>query len=85
MQTPERLARYLRADELHTAFNFDFLLAPWDAEALRAVDRRQHRRARAVGAPATWVLRNHDVARHVTRYGGGDARPSRRGTGPRRC
>ena len=25
--TPERLARYVRPDELHTAFNFDFLLA----------------------------------------------------------
>ena len=24
-----------------------------------------------VGAPCTWVLCNHDVARHVTRYGGG--------------
>jgi alpha-glucosidase len=25
-----------------------------------------------VGAPPTWVLSNHDVVRHVTRYGGGD-------------
>ena len=24
--------RYLRPDELHTAFNFSFLLAPWDAD-----------------------------------------------------
>ena len=29
-----RLARYVRPDELHTAFNFDLLLAPWDATAL---------------------------------------------------
>ena len=27
VQTPERLARYLRSDELHTAFNFTYLLA----------------------------------------------------------
>ena len=27
----ERLTRYLRADELHTAFNFPYLNAPWDA------------------------------------------------------
>ena len=27
----ERFARYLRPDELHTAFNFDFLACPWDA------------------------------------------------------
>ena len=26
----------------------------------------------AAGAPATWVLSNHDVARHVTRYGRAD-------------
>ena len=32
---PERLAQYVRADELHTAFNFDFLLAPWEAEPMR--------------------------------------------------
>lgn len=34
---PERLARYVRSDELHTAFNFDFLCAPWLASALREV------------------------------------------------
>ena len=33
-------------DELHTAFNFDFLACPWDAEAPR-VDRRRARSARA--------------------------------------
>ena len=33
----ERFARYLGADELHTAFNFDFLGAAWDADRMRAV------------------------------------------------
>jgi alpha-glucosidase len=28
--------------------------------------------AASVGAPTTWVLSNHDVKRHVTRYGGLD-------------
>src|SRR6202042_3053250 len=32
----ERLARYLRPDELHTAFNFDFLACPWEPGPLRA-------------------------------------------------
>ena len=45
-------------------------------------DRRDARRAAAVGAPATWVLSNHDVIRHATRLGGGDAR--RRGAAPGR-
>ena len=40
---PERLARYVRPDELHQAFNFDFLTAPWDAAALRAGHRRLDR------------------------------------------
>src|SRR3954452_22484104 len=34
VQTPEQLARYLRSDELHTAFNFTYLLAGWDAKSL---------------------------------------------------
>ena len=73
VQTPERLARYLRPDELHTAFNFTYLLAPWDAKALRAAIDESIDALSAVGAPATWVLSNHDVVRHVTRYGGGAA------------
>ncbi len=36
---PERLARYVRADELHTAFNFDFLLAPLAGRADAGIDR----------------------------------------------
>ncbi|MFE6622627.1 glycoside hydrolase family 13 protein [Streptomyces sp. NPDC057740] len=65
----ERFARYLRPDELHTAFNFAFLSCPWDARALRtSIDDTLAEHA-PVGAPATWVLCNHDVTRTVTRYG----------------
>ncbi|MFJ1754027.1 glycoside hydrolase family 13 protein [Kitasatospora sp. NPDC088134] len=70
----ERFARYLRPDEMHTAFNFDFLARPWDAAELRAsVDTTLAAHA-PVGAPATWVLANHDVTRTVTRYGREDTR-----------
>ncbi len=65
---PERLAAYVRPDELHTAFNFDFLRAPWLAPALRRTIDATLRDHAVVGAPATWVLSNHDVARHVSRY-----------------
>lgn len=69
MPEVERFANYLRPDELHAAFNFDFLGCAWDATLMReCVDRTLHAHA-AVGAPATWVLSNHDVTRHVTRYG----------------
>jgi alpha-glucosidase len=64
----ERLARYLRPDELHTAFQFDFLRAPWRATSLRDVIGEALSGAASVGAPPTWVLSNHDVTRTVTRY-----------------
>ncbi len=43
----ERFALYLRDDELHTAFNFDFLACPWDAAPASRVDRHHARCARA--------------------------------------
>jgi alpha-glucosidase len=65
----DRIARYLGPDELHTAFNFDFALRPWDEVALRAsIDATLASHA-VVGAPATWVLGNHDLPRPVFRYG----------------
>ncbi|TDC91520.1 glycoside hydrolase family 13 protein [Saccharopolyspora aridisoli] len=67
--TPQRLANYVRADGLHTAFNFDFLQATWKAERLREVIDTTTSSLNAVSAPATWVLSNHDVPRHATRYG----------------
>ncbi|GAA1016619.1 alpha-glucosidase [Acrocarpospora pleiomorpha] len=71
--TPQRLANYVRPDELHQAFNFHFLNTPWDAERFRHVIEVSLETVALVGAPATWVLSNHDVKRHVTRYGGGAA------------
>jgi alpha-glucosidase len=94
-EAPDRFARYLRPDELHTAFNFDFLGCPWDASAVRAVIDEGIALHAPVGAPATWVLSNHDVIRHVTRYGRADTRfsleyrqfgaPSDRALGTRRA
>ena len=68
----DRFARYLAPDELHTAFNFDYLGCPWEADALREVIDRTAAAHAPVGAPATWVLSNHDTTRHVTRYGRAD-------------
>jgi alpha-glucosidase len=65
----ERLARYVRPDELHSAFNFDVLRCAWDAKELREVIDHTTDNLWAVGAPATWVLSNHDTIRHRTRYG----------------
>jgi alpha-glucosidase len=66
---PDRLAGYVRPDELHTAFNFDFLRSAWRPDALRSVIDASVEALRAVGAPPTWVLSSHDVTRHLTRFG----------------
>ncbi|MCW2581614.1 MAG: alpha-glucosidase [Klenkia sp.] len=66
---PERTSRYVRPDEMHTTFNFDHLHCPWDAVALREVVDATRVALDPTGAPATWVLSNHDETRHVTRYG----------------
>ncbi|MGP3979510.1 glycoside hydrolase family 13 protein [Streptomyces sp. KR80] len=68
----DRLALYVRPDELHQAFNFHFLTCPWEAEAMRSVIDESLAATASVGAPTTWVLSNHDVVRHTTRYGGGE-------------
>lgn len=67
----ERLARYLREDELQLAFNFKLLTAEWDADALREAVTLSLATVEGTPAPACWVLSNHDRPRHVTRYGGG--------------
>lgn len=69
VESLERLAAYVRPDELHTAFNFGYLRTPWSAPELRETIDATIAAMSAVGAPATWVLSNHDVERHVTRYG----------------
>jgi len=66
---PDRLARYLRPDELHTAFNFDFLACPWEPGPMRVSIESALAAHAPVDAPTTWVLSNHDVTRPVTRYG----------------
>jgi alpha-glucosidase len=64
-----RLARYVSPGELHTVFNFPYLSCPWNAPALREVIDSTLALNGPVGAPATWVLSNHDVDRIVSRYG----------------
>lgn len=73
MPDPVRFTNYLRPDEMHTAFNFDFMTRPWDGAQLReSIDSMLAAHA-PVGAPSTWVLSNHDVTRTVTRYGREDS------------
>ncbi|MCC2318280.1 glycoside hydrolase family 13 protein [Cellulomonas sp. zg-Y138] len=64
-----RLARYVRPDEMHQAFNFSFLSTTWDAAALRTVVTASLAANDNVGAPTTWVMSNHDTVRHASRLG----------------
>jgi alpha-glucosidase len=65
----EALSKYVREDELHQSFNFEYLMTPWLAPDQRRTITRSLDQAAAVGAPQTWVLSNHDVVRHATRLG----------------
>jgi alpha-glucosidase len=78
-----RVAKWVRSDEMHQAFNFAYLETPWDAAALRRVIDASLDAFGAVGAPSTWVLSNHDVVRHATRLSVTEANPQGHGLGPR--
>jgi alpha-glucosidase len=64
-----RLTNWVLPDQMHQAFNFAYLGTPWDAAQLRTVIESSLRMFDSVGAPTTWVLSNHDVVRHATRFG----------------
>jgi alpha-glucosidase len=67
----ERLRMYIRPDELHMAFSFRILEARWRADELRDAITHSLAAVRGTGSETCWVLSNHDVVRHATRYGGG--------------
>ena len=65
-----KMALWVRPDEFHQTFNFRFLDAGWARQALVSAINESFEAFDAVGAPSTWVLNNHDVIRHVSRFGG---------------
>lgn len=69
----DRFTAYLDGTQMHTAFNFDFMVQPWEAAALRSSIERTLAAHVPIGAPPTWVLSNHDITRPVTRYGREDS------------
>ncbi|HPM75831.1 MAG TPA: alpha-glucosidase [bacterium] len=67
---PSPAAAYTNREELHLAFNMEFLaVARFRADAFRRVVDRFEERCPADGWPA-YVLSNHDVPRHAGRLGG---------------
>ncbi len=67
-----RMATYYgQGDELHLAFNFPFLHAPFEAPALQAVVKATEAAIPAHSWPI-WTASNHDVSRFATRWCAGD-------------
>jgi alpha-glucosidase len=77
-----KLARWVRPDEMHQAFNFSYLETPWAGPALRRVIDDSISAFAGVGAPSTWVLSNHDVVRHASRLALTAENPQGAGIGP---
>ncbi|MCF8525777.1 MAG: glycoside hydrolase family 13 protein [Rhodoluna sp.] len=77
-----RMAKWVRPDEYHQTFNFGYLETPWAKEPLVKVITDSLEAFGSVGAPSTWVLSNHDVIRHVSRFGVEKPPPQGSGIGP---
>jgi alpha-glucosidase len=67
--TAGRRAAYARPDGLGQAFNFDLLEADFDGAQFQRIIADNLAQSAATGSSTTWVLSNHDVTRHATRYG----------------
>jgi len=65
----DRRARYASPEGLGQAFNFDLLMAAFDAAEFKSVITKNLAESQTSGASSTWVFSNHDVVRHATRYG----------------
>ena len=82
LPSPAKTALWVRPDEMHQAFNFEYLETPWNAPKLRAVVAESLAAYGAVDAPSTWVLSNHDVIRHASRLALTGDVPQGTGIGP---
>jgi alpha-glucosidase len=71
---PVRAMRYVRSDELQQVFNFDLLVAPFDAAYLYKCISDTLEMLSEVNAPATWALSNHDTPRVASRHGANASR-----------
>ncbi len=65
----DRRPRYASPEGLGQAFNFDLLEADFDARQFSSIVTDNLELAERSGSSTTWVLSNHDVVRHATRYG----------------
>lgn len=79
----EKVALWVRPDEMSQAFNFGYMFTDWKAPALKRIITESLAAFGEVGAPSTWVLSNHDVVRHASRLALTADSPQGAGIGPK--
>ncbi len=65
----DRVPRYANPNSLGQSFNFDLLEADFNPAHFHDIVNHNLNLAKSSGSSSTWVLSNHDVVRHPTRYG----------------
>ena len=65
---PDRQYLYASEDELGQIFNFEFAKADWSRNQFHTAIEEGLAASRRAHSPATWVLSNHDIPRHATRF-----------------
>ncbi len=80
-ETPVKVTELVKfygngSDELHLSFNFPFVTAPLDSDAMRRVVEDTEALL-PPGAWPAWTGSNHDMARFATRWAQGDRRKAR--------
>ncbi|MFT3942979.1 MAG: glycoside hydrolase family 13 protein [Ancrocorticia sp.] len=68
MLSPEYRRNNEWPKSLGQVFNFDLMWQPYSAESFRSRIEPNLEVAAEAGSSSTWVLSNHDVVRHATRY-----------------
>ena len=65
---PDRQHLYASTEELGQVFNFEFAKKDWIRDDMHLAIEEGLESAERSGSTATWVMSNHDVPRHATRY-----------------
>ena len=68
----DRVAQYVGARRLHQSFNFVVAKTPFKPDEIRTLLHKALELFDRLDTSPTWVLSNHDLERHPTRFGGGD-------------
>lgn len=65
---PARQYLYASADELGQVFNFEFAKMDWIRDSMHLAIEEGVAMSKRAHSPATWVMSNHDIPRHASRY-----------------